>query len=255
VCSFATCDESSRTCGVLDVADGTSCDDGDPCNGSDQCEGGTCAADPHRPCDDWNGCTTDRCTPDGMGGVTCSYTDLAAGTACSDIDACAGTSGRVCVPTGSGAPACASGTDALCGDGSLCTVTACRVGSCSVMTSPPPPTAVACGGSVDGHNLYGASDVSSYGSCGGSLDAGEAVFSVTPSGTSLTVALSGVLSSGPLTVLVLSDRCTPSTCLDAADTGGSGSVTVGVTPGSTYYIVVDGASNARGLFTLTATCS
>jgi hypothetical protein len=255
ICSFATCDEIAGTCDTTMAPDGTSCDDGDPCNGSDACVSGTCALDPHRPCDDRNACTVDTCGPDGMGGITCGHTAESTGTACTDLDACAGSASRVCVASDSGTSMCAAGTDAMCGDGSLCTATDCRVGSCTVDTSPPPPTSVSCGGSVDGHNLYGASDVTGYGSCGGSLNSGERVYSVTPSGTSLTAALSDVWSSGDLTVLVLSDLCTPSTCLGSADTGGSGSVTVGVTPGSTYYIVVDGASNARGLFTVTATCS
>jgi hypothetical protein len=252
VCSYAVCDESARSCDVESVEDGTSCDDGDPCNGSDQCESGTCVADPHRPCDDWNGCTTDVCTPDGMGGFTCGHTDASPGTSCTDIDACAGTTGRVCVAMGSGPPACASGTDAMCSDGDLCTDTECRGGSCGT-TSTAVPVALACGGSESGSTLWGAGDVSSYGSCASGLTGGEAVFEVAvPSGrTSLTATLSGVSSSGALTVLVLTDLCTPSTCIGSGTT----SATVGVTGGTTVYVVVDGASNARGTFDVSATCS
>jgi hypothetical protein len=254
ICSFATCDEMAGTCDTVVAADGTSCDDGDPCNGSDSCLAGTCVLDPHRPCDDRNPCTTDACGPDGFGGIRCDHVDSPAGTACSDIDTCAGSAGRVCVPVDISSPVCAAGTDALCSDGSLCTVTDCRAGTCSVVSPTPPPPALACGGSLDGSTFFGASDVSSYGSCGSGMTGGENVMAIAAGSgiTNIQLDMTDVHSSGTLSAMLLSDHCTPSSCLGAAPAGTTLSVTV--TPGATYYVVVDGASNARGAYTISATC-
>jgi hypothetical protein len=255
ICTVSVCDEDTHGCSSEPAADGTDCDDGDLCNGRDTCMIGSCTADTHMTCDDFNPCTEDTCTFDPVaGGVVCSYASLSGGDACNDGDPCAGTTGRVLICTAE-AGGCAYGTDAPCSDGSLCRLTLCREGVCGETSEPGGAMPVDCGGSVTAATIQGADDVADYGAtCGAGLTGGEKVYQVTVGATDsqLTAALSDLAATGALTVLVLSDHCTPSTCLGASAAGGG--VTVPVTGGATYYVVIDGAANARGKFTLSVTC-
>jgi hypothetical protein len=256
ICSFSTCNEDTDSCSTTTTPDGTNCDDGNPCNGMDGCLGGTCAHDPHPLCETFITCQAGVCSPDGAGGYTCSYVDAPSGTACSDtMDTCGGSAGRVCAAGPDGATMCAAGTDALCADGSLCNVTTCRAGACTLLTPRPTPPALACGAEVRGSTATGPNDVSSYGaSCAGTLTGAERVYAVAvPSGlTTLEVTITTSGASGTLSALVLSDHCTATSCL--ATSGSGTTVTATVTGGRTYYVVVDGLGGARGGYRLAAAC-
>jgi hypothetical protein len=91
-CTTGACDPLTGGCSTSNVADGTSCDFGGlpgVCNAG-ACEDAMLCADV--TCDDGNECTTGACDPlDG----SCSFANLADGTACS-IGSCSAGS---CVPT------------------------------------------------------------------------------------------------------------------------------------------------------------
>ncbi len=64
-CLANLCDPASGHCQMTPVFEGQGCDDGDLCTRDDQCQQGLCAGQAYS-CDDWLGCTEDRC--DGAGG-------------------------------------------------------------------------------------------------------------------------------------------------------------------------------------------
>ena len=151
----------------------------------------------------------------------------------------------------------ALGTDAPCADGSLCRVTRCSdAGACEEVTPRPAPPSLACEASFSGQTVQSRNDVSSYnGSCGTSMTGGENVWLLSPpTGTStVTLTLSGVVGTGNLSVLVLTDHCTPSSCVAASGAGGV--VTATVPPGGgVLYVVIDGAAGARGRYSLAVAC-
>lgn len=106
---------------VEGVCKGTqqSCDDGDPCT-SDYCDGMTgCINRTEVVCDDGNACTVGSCNADGQ----CTYTPVAAGTACENDNPCGG---NACDDRGE----CAAGEPLLqtgepCEDGDPCTDATC----------------------------------------------------------------------------------------------------------------------------------
>lgn len=81
-------------CELIDVADGTACDDGDPCTRDDACSAGVCAG---TECEGASLCATTRCVPD-VGCVTDVVPD---GTVCEERSSCAQSSHCIdgaCVP-------------------------------------------------------------------------------------------------------------------------------------------------------------
>lgn len=252
-CIYAACDEATRTCADAPVVDGVLCGGATECGPIDVCIAGACTRSLEGACDDGNPCTIDRCIADVPGAPPhCERDFVADGTSCTTVDPCGGTGARACV-TGT----CIDAADAPCGDGSLCTVTACGAGAACTTVSPTPAVPLlACDSGVTASTFTGASDVSSYGTCGSGFTGGEAVYAVDlPAGTArLEASLSGVVSNGTPTVLLLGDACDPTTCVAASGSGGP-SVTASVTGGRRYYVVVDGAANARAAFSLAIDCS
>ncbi len=139
------------------VANGMACEDGNGCTQGDLCAAGVCKSGTNTcgactldaQCDDKNPCTVDKCGANNI----CTITFGAAGTSCSDGNAC--TTGDVCDPSGKcyGSPAkcddgnvctndgcdplsgctvtaLASGT--TCTTGDLCSISACELSSCTV---------------------------------------------------------------------------------------------------------------------------
>jgi hypothetical protein len=107
---------------------------------------------------------------------------------------------------------------------------------------------------VSASTLTGPNDVTSYGTCATGLTGGEAVYAVdVPAETvQLAVTLSDVTSNGAPSVLVLRDACDAASCI--AGSGGSLGVTAAVTGGRRYYMVIDGAANARATFSMSVDC-
>ena len=58
-------DEATGECQMLDVPDGTLCEDGNDCTDEDQCVSGECISEVDTVCDDANPCTDDGCNPKG----------------------------------------------------------------------------------------------------------------------------------------------------------------------------------------------
>lgn len=249
-CLYAACDEATHACTDAPVVDGAMCGAATECGVIDVCIRGVCTRSLEGACDDGNPCTTDRCVVEVPGAPPHCERDFAEdGTACTTPDPCGGTGARVCV-----AGNCVAASDAPCGDGSLCTVTACGVdGSCTTVTPTPSIPLLACGSGFTASTYTGANDVTNYGACASGLTGGEAVYAVDlPAGTTrLAVTLSEVVSNGTPTVLILGDACDPASCAAS----GTSSAAAAVTGGRRYYVVVDGAANARAAFSLAIDCS
>ncbi|MFZ5896860.1 MAG: RHS repeat-associated core domain-containing protein [Myxococcota bacterium] len=114
-CTADSCDAAQGVTHTP-VAAGTACNDATLCNGSEQCNGsGSCLPGAPPVVDDGNPCTTDSCDP--AQGV--QHVAVAAGTSCTDANACNGA--EACDAQGT----CASGTAPELDDGNPCTVDSC----------------------------------------------------------------------------------------------------------------------------------
>jgi hypothetical protein len=255
-CTYDSCDDDTHACGTFNVVDGATCDTGSSlcgAGGGFMCVGGVCQTVGTARCDDGNSCTLDSCAPDPTGfGVICTQEAEPDGGGCTDATGCAGTTGRACL-----AGLCSLGTDAPCADGSLCRVTRCTAtGACEEVTPRPDPPPLACEASFPGQTVQSYNDASSYNAtCGTALTGGENVWMLSPpTGTStVTLTLSGVVATGSLSVLVLTDHCMPSSCVAVSGVGGV--VMAAVPPGGgVLYVVIDGAAGARGRYTLAVAC-
>lgn len=113
-CTIDACD--ART-GITHtpVANGTSCSDGNVCNGAESCGSGFCQPGTPLQVDDGNPCTVDSC--DAVLGVR--HVLVAAGTSCSDGNACNGL--EVCSASGT----CTAGIPPAIDDGNPCTADSC----------------------------------------------------------------------------------------------------------------------------------
>ncbi|MES1178300.1 MAG: hypothetical protein ABUL62_28520, partial [Myxococcales bacterium] len=112
-----TADSCDPALGVqhAQVSNGTSCADTNACNGVEVCQAGACTAGTAPPIDDGNPCTADSCDP--SSGV--AHVPVAAGTSCSDGNACNGD--ETCSATGQ----CTTGPILTADDGNPCTEDAC----------------------------------------------------------------------------------------------------------------------------------
>jgi hypothetical protein len=95
--------------------DGTPCDDSSACTSGDMCMAGACLSGMPVPIDDSNPCTADAC--DAALGV--AHIPVAAGTPCSDGNACNGT--ELCSAIGT----CLAGQAPVVDDNNPCTTDAC----------------------------------------------------------------------------------------------------------------------------------
>ncbi|MEY3012244.1 MAG: hypothetical protein RIT45_979 [Pseudomonadota bacterium] len=115
-CTTDSCDAKSG-CKYLDNT--ATCDaDGNPCTENDTCKNGICGKGPDKNCDDGNVCSIDACdtktgncthVADKQDGTPCD----ADGTACTDADACKGTT-------------CVAGKVLDCDDKETCTKDSCH---------------------------------------------------------------------------------------------------------------------------------
>ena len=112
---IGSCDQTTGSCSNPTKPDGSQCSDRDACTAGDQCLAGNCQSGSTFPVDDNNPCTVDAC--DAVMGVT--HTPVAAGTSCSDSNACNGM--EVCSSTGN----CMPGTAPVIDDGNPCTADSC----------------------------------------------------------------------------------------------------------------------------------
>jgi len=114
-CKEQACDTATGTCGKVDKADDTACDDADPCTAETKCIAGACAGGTPTLCDDLNPCTDDSCDPT-LGCVKSENT-----ASCEDSDPC--TVGDAC----SGG-VCVGGGPNGCDDQNPCTFDSCTPG-------------------------------------------------------------------------------------------------------------------------------
>jgi hypothetical protein len=154
-CSKIGCNPATGLCGVVNLADGTFCDDDNLCTGSDSCSAGSCVGGPAAcactadgdclPLDDGDLCNgylrciggqctpdpstqvscpsaADPCSPGGCDPATgkCGTTALANGTSCDDGNPC--TLGDLCLK------GLCTGTPVICDDANICTDDLCDVG-------------------------------------------------------------------------------------------------------------------------------
>jgi hypothetical protein len=75
-CTDDACDKQTAKCTF--TPNKSACNDNDPCTKGDYCDQGVCYPGLGNFCDDGNPCTTDTCAPGG----SCTYKNLAFGTAC-----------------------------------------------------------------------------------------------------------------------------------------------------------------------------
>jgi hypothetical protein len=118
-CRKAKCQPESGLCLLVDLPNGTSCDDGNPCTSADQCTEGLCLAPNTIDCDDLNPCTTETCEP----AKGCLF--IANSLPCDDGNIC--TLGDLCVGGN------CIGVPKHCEDANPCTVGVCQVedGECA----------------------------------------------------------------------------------------------------------------------------
>jgi len=112
-CTLDSCDAAVGCVNAIDA--GALCEDGDDaCIKNETCQAnGACEGTPFT-CDDGNTCTIDECYAN-----DCNYTELQAGTSCSDGDAC--TEFDKCNDKGT-----CLGQDVTCDDGNVCTNDFCN---------------------------------------------------------------------------------------------------------------------------------
>jgi hypothetical protein len=141
------------------------------------------------------------------------------------------------------------GEEGTCAAGALCNSNCTACVTCGDATVIPSEGGVTDGTTVDGTSNLGSS-------CGGDSLAPERVFAWTPSGSHVaTIQTCGGTTDFDTTLYVREDTCVGAdlACNDdgAADECGPRSmVTLPVTGGTTYYIVVDGSGTKAGRFTL-----
>jgi len=199
------------------------CDDGNACTTDDRCQDGRCVGGPRLNCDDANPCTDDICDP----ARGCLHANNSA--PCTDGNGC--TTGDVC-----------HGGVCVGGD------TASGCSACEAVATIPPE-----GGTFVGETA-GPSWLES--ACGGAA-APERVYSWTPAASGVAVISTCGDGTSFETVLSLRrDRCETGAEVACNETGcGAGNrgsrITVPVTAGQTSFIVVDGAGDAQGTYSLT----
>src|SRR6185369_1651424 len=209
--------------------DGTPCPDGDLCDGDETCQGGVCTPGALLDCDDHNPCTDDLC--DGVQG--CLHSNNSAGctdgNACSTNDVC---NGGTCVggPPGPGCTSCDAAATIPAGGGTFIGTTSgtgTLTGTCSLDGLAP-----------------------------------ERVYKWTPTTTGQSVlATCGDATTFDTRLYVMDGTCGGAVlgcdddapgCATAQANGSPGSrITMNVTAGQTYYVVVDGYNGQHGTYQLT----
>jgi hypothetical protein len=172
-CTSDKCDQKMG-CMFTPVTDGTTCPVSGNCGAGGKCTAGVCKA-LGANCDDKNPCTADSCSTTGA----CVHKPVAAGTSCSDNNACNGT--ESCDAAG----VCKAGPLPDCDDKNPCTVDAClTAGGCGHV---PGNNGAAC---KDG---TGAAGVCDAGACKVDLGCGPS-----PDACKAFVKVNGVCTLQPL---------------------------------------------------------
>jgi cysteine-rich repeat protein len=237
------CDPYVYTCSYVNAADGVICGGGgDLCTGVLQCQSGVCTAMSPMDCSDDNPCTSDGCDPS----EGCVNEPLPDGSECDDGLFC--WTGDQC----RGGTCSGSSTPSVCDDSNPCTVDVCNEASDSCSYETPTYRAVSCGGTSRGSTLYGASNYSGV-TCSGTYHAAPGpddvlMVEVSAAGT-LTVNLGNDSISGAA-IFVLTDPCSPSSCLDRGSTGDPVSLSVSA---GTYYVLVETPAGG-GAWRVTTSC-
>jgi hypothetical protein len=113
---------------IVNVADGTGCNDGSACTANDACHSGVCSGTAVQCPGSISSCMAATCQPN----TGCGFTNVANGTACNDGDAC--TTGSTCQTgvCGGGSPLTCGGPSQTCEPNSGSCVTQCGPGGCFV---------------------------------------------------------------------------------------------------------------------------
>jgi hypothetical protein len=120
-CSVATCNEGN--CVVVQLDDGSSCDDNSLCTENDSCLAGSCSGGTTKDCDDDDDCTENLCDAET---AECLNPPVEDGTACDDGSVC--TADDLCT-----LGTCAGTLAVVCDDEDPCTEGVCdpESGDCS----------------------------------------------------------------------------------------------------------------------------
>lgn len=276
-CEELSCNESSDICEVAFKPDYTSCENNALCDGANMCVEGVCETSDY--CGRGNDCAYYDCHEDTDGGLPiCELVYAANGVPCStpDLGACFGTLNRKCLNG-----TCTIGSDPMCNiTGGFCKDYICmeawgpgdipsggcgedssdysffEIGCTSFDTDSAPDTDA---GIVMNTTVFSTAlehnRVDNYGAtCGSGYSGGDSIYEVSlTSGQQITATISNVqtTSGGAATVMILTDACNPSSCVDFGTT----SVTHTAGTDGTYYVVVDMNSVAYATGTLTIDCN
>ena len=206
-------------CTHTNLAEGVTCDDGSACTTGTTCALGVCTGGSTVHCNDGKQCTSDACVP----ATGCVYTNLTAGTTCSDANAC--TDGDACDGGGNCTPGLEICDVCVPADTFRCDVADDR--------------------SLQGTSVGGPTDINLYsgGTCSTATFGGrEATYGVTgTAGADVEVFWSGPtgqqLPAGySFRVLDNVNGCNPNACV--ADSTGA-PLRFTTAPGETYYTVLD----------------
>jgi uncharacterized repeat protein (TIGR01451 family) len=187
-CKAGACNPSDGSCGIVNAADGTPCDDSNACTVGTTCTAGVCGGGAALRCaQPTNPCQTAACVV----GSGCVVSNLANGAACSSGDKCAigqscasgvcgGGGTRACpnsaspceVPTCDPAIGCGfqpGNNGASCDDGDVCTTgTTCASGLCQggiSCTQPTAPCTIAMCGAGGCGTMFAAAGTDPRGDC------------------------------------------------------------------------------------------
>jgi uncharacterized repeat protein (TIGR01451 family) len=187
-CKVGACNPANGSCGIVDAANGTPCDDGNVCTVGTTCSAGVCGggaamqcAQPANPCQRASCVVGSGCVvSNGPNGVACSNGDMCViGEACSN-GICSGGASRACLSssspcevatcdptTGCGFRPGNDGT--ACDDGDICTTgTTCSSGLCrggAGCAQPSAPCTLAVCGALGCQTMLAAAGTDPRGDC------------------------------------------------------------------------------------------
>jgi len=118
--------------------------------------------------------------------------------------------------------------------------------------------ALACGQTVTGSTLGATSTGDPTATCGTSVDGGGVFYTITGTGTNITLTTCNAATDYDTKLFVYSGTCGTYTCVGGDDDSGCGTtstVTFASITGTVYRIFVSGYGGDEGTFALTATCT
>ena len=228
VCIEYVCSESERSCEETAKPDGTPCGD-DPCEGETVCEEGECVRYGDLPCDDGDPCTTDSCTVSGGNAVCGESVPKADGELC-EPDPCKG-DGATCYFGN-----CVPAADRPCVDSNLCTVDVCEsyddYYECG--SESREVRSAACGEQITVAGYEFSREIYAYSeSCPDSYPGMEIAVAVSNATGTVTFLVAQTDPETVVEVLLLDDRCDPSSCT----AHGTGSLAVPASVGQQVFVL------------------